>query len=87
MFRFLIISILVNSFPVNGISGMLITMLVSGANFGALKTIPLIVTGQIGWRLTASLGLILQILIISIFPSLFEKAESGSINIDVELNE
>lgn len=86
IFRSLIISILVNSFPVNGISGMLITMLVSGANFGALKTFPLILTGKIGWRACASIGLIVQLMIISIFPLIFRKAEEGAFNLDAELS-
>ena len=72
-----------NSFPVNGISGMLITMLVSGANFGSLKTISLILTGKLGWRVCATFGLIIQIGLISIFPSLFRNAEEGIINFDV----
>ena len=87
VFRFLVVGILVNSFPVNGISGMLITMLVSGANFGALKTIPLLLTGKLGWRVCASIGLVIQLCIISIFPSFFKKAEEGTINIDLDINE
>lgn len=77
VFKFLLIGILVNSFPVNGISGMLITMLVSGANFGSLKTISLILTGKLGWRVCASVGLTLQLGIIGVFSRLFEKTEEG----------
>jgi hypothetical protein len=73
--RFLVVSIVVNSFPVSGISGMMITMLVSFANFGSLKTGALILTGKIGWKLCAGMGLLLEASMIAIFPVLFKKTE------------
>ena len=51
-----------------GLSGMFITMLNSGANFGSLGAIHLYLTGIWGWHISAILGLALQAVLIILFP-------------------
>lgn len=71
-FKFFIVTVIVNQFPVSGISGMLITMLVSSANFGSFRAIAMYMTGKFGWTTVAGFGLIFQIFIIVIYSQTYK---------------
>ena len=74
MMKYLLISIFVNNFPVTGISGMTLTMMVSGHNFGNQKSFSMLLTGYFGWTTVAIFGLFVQFIAISVFPHFFRKA-------------
>ena len=87
MFNFILRSIVVNSFPVSGLSGMFITMLASGGNFGNLTFAHLWLTGILGWKTCAIIGVCLQLIIIIRFPVIYREVDDGSIEIDSDLIE
>jgi hypothetical protein len=72
-FRFILTSILINSFPVMGLSGMFITMMNSSANFGRNSSLHILLTGVWGWKVSAIIGLFLQAIIIGFFPRFFKE--------------
>ena len=72
-----------NSFPVTGVSGMIITMLVSASNFGEEGTLAMWLTGKFGWKATALFGLCLQLILMPVFSKLYRKAEIASCEIDL----
>ncbi len=53
-----------------GLSGMFITMLNSGANFGRLDSIQIYLTGIWGWHTSAIIGLVMQAILIVLFPKM-----------------
>lgn len=76
-FKFFIVTVIVNQFPVSGISGMLITMLVSSANFGSFKAIAMYITGKFGWTTVAGFGLALQIGIMLVYSQFYRLVEKS----------
>lgn len=76
-FKFFIVTVIVNQFPVSGISGMLITMLVSSANFGSFKAIAMYMTGKFGWTVVAGFGLLFQIFIMVIYSQTYQFVEKS----------
>lgn len=77
---FLLSSIMVNSFPVLGLSGLYITLLNSSANFGGLKTLHLKLIGYFGWKNVSWFGLLLQFFVICMFSRIFNYVMKGKIN-------
>lgn len=75
MMKFVLISIFVNNFPVTGISGMTITMLVSASNLGNQKSLGMLMTGYFGWRNVAIFGLLIQAVAVGMFPKMYKRAE------------
>ena len=86
MMKALLISIFVNNFPVTGISGMTLTMMVSGHNFGNQKSMSLLMTGYFGWNKVALFGLFVQFISISVFPHFFRKSENAEFDLGIEIN-
>ena len=73
--------------PVMGVSGMFITMLNSGSNFGQLKAPALALIDVWGWRICSIIGLTLQVFLIIGFPKFFNLANSSPYGLPAELNE
>jgi hypothetical protein len=69
--RFILVGIVVCSFPVGAFSGMMITMLYSGFNIGREGSLDLLLVGRFGWALCAKVGLILQMIIILLFGKIW----------------
>lgn len=72
---------LVNSFPILGISGMLITMMNCGSNFGKMNFLHILLTAVWGWEVSAILGLSLQAILAAMLPRYFRFLEKGTIEI------
>ena len=53
---------------------MTLTMMVSGHNFGNQKSLGIYLTGFYGWENVALVGLIMQLVAITVFPIFFKKA-------------
>ena len=70
-----------------GVSGMFITMLNSGANFGRLDALHIYLTGLWGWDRVALMGLVLQGGIIMCFPSIFRYVNDGEVEMQSEAKE
>lgn len=86
-FYFILNSFFINSFPIMGLSGMFITMLNSGANFGQLKAPSLALIGIWGWKACSIGGLILEIGILIVYPWAYKKIELAQLGVDAELLE
>lgn len=82
--RFVILFIMINTFPVHALSGMFITVLASLNNFGRLKTVNTKIIGVFGWRCCAFIGLAFQIALVCCMPRMLKWIENGSL--DVGLN-
>lgn len=57
---------------------MFITMLNSAANFGRVKALDIYLTGVWGWRISAIIGLSLQVFLLMIIPKLYSYLQRGS---------
>ena len=57
---------------------MFITMLNSGANFGRVKALDIYLTGLWGWRISATIGLSLQVFLFILIPKLYSYLQKGS---------
>ena len=79
-FKFFVVGVIVNQFPVSGISGMLITMLVSSANFGSFKAIAMYMTGKFGWTNVAAFGLTLQMIIMIGYSQFYKFVQKSKAN-------
>lgn len=61
---YLILMIMITSFPVTNVTGMIITMLSCLVNFGRLKTIQIKLLSILGWEMCLKIGIVLQIIIL-----------------------
>lgn len=79
--RFIILFIMINTFPVHALSGMFITVLASLSNFGRLKTVNTKIIGVFGWRVCAFVGLVVQFVFVFAMPRMLKWIEDGSVDI------
>ena len=84
-FMFILNSILINGLPVMGVSGMFITMLNSGANFGQLKAPALALISKWNWRGCSIMGLAIQVAIILLLQKGYNLANSAPLGLPDEL--
>lgn len=84
---FILNSVLINSFPVMGLSGMFITMMASCWNFGQLKSPHLALIGIWGWKTCTIVGLVLQVFLIAAYPWAYNNMMAADLGIDPELME
>ena len=75
----MVLYILINSFPLHGLSGMFITMLLSVWNIGELKTLNTLSIDYFGWKYCVIIGVILQLIIIFMIPRLLTWIEEGEV--------
>lgn len=80
--RNMILFIMVNSFPLHGLSGMFITIMYSLNNFGTLKAINTKIISVFGWVECSSVGLVVQILIILGLGKMYSWIEEGVVTIE-----
>jgi len=71
-YKNMILYIIINSFPLHGLSGMFITIMLSVWNLGELKTFNTLIIDVFGWKACALFGVGLQIVIICYIPKIFE---------------
>jgi hypothetical protein len=70
-YKNMVLYIIINSFPLHGLSGMFITIMLSVWNLGELKTFNTLIIDVFGWKICALLGIGLQIVIICFIPTFF----------------
>ena len=64
-----------------GLSGMVITMLNSMANFGRFNSLHLYLTGIWGWNTSAIIGLSLEVVFICFLPKTISFIHKGTVEI------
>lgn len=77
---------MINSFPLHGLSGMFITIMLSLWNLGELKTANTLIIDIFGWTPCAYIGLLIQIVIIVFLPRLFKWIDEGVVEIDSSIS-
>ena len=77
---------MINSFPLHGLSGMFITIMLSLWNLGELKTLNTLIIDVFGWTVCAYFGIIIQVVIIIFLPNLFKWIEEGVVEIDSSIS-
>ena len=55
-------------------------MLYSAVNVGKFKAFDVYLSGLWGWRISAIIGLVLQGILIFLFPKMFSFVEKGTVN-------
>lgn len=78
---FVISSIMINRFPITGLSGMFITLLASGSNFGNLGALHLKMIGIFGFYPCSIFGLLIQFFLMIAYPQIFNWMNQGEITI------
>lgn len=68
-YKNMVLYIMINSFPLHGLSGMFITIMLSVWNLGDIKTLNTLIIDVFGWKNCALLGVGLQLVIICYLPS------------------
>jgi hypothetical protein len=76
-YKNMVLYIMINSFPLHGLSGMFITIMLSVWNLGDLKTLNTLVIDLFGWKSCALFGIALQLLIICYLPSIIAWINEG----------
>lgn len=69
-YKNMVLYIMINSFPLHGLSGMFITIMLSVWNLGDLKTLNTLIIDVFGWKNCAIFGVGLQLVIICYLPSI-----------------
>lgn len=86
-FKNMTLYMIINSFPLHGLSGMFITIMLSVWNLGELKTLNTLIIDVLGWKPCALMGIVLQLVIICNIPAIFEWINQGVIEIDSSISE
>jgi hypothetical protein len=86
-FKAMVLYMVINSFPLHGLSGMFITIMLSVWNLGELKTVNTLIIDVFGWRPCALMGIVIQLAIICCLPSIFEWVNKGVVEIDASISE
>jgi len=68
----MVLYMIINNFPFHALSGMFTTIFLSVWNLGELKTVNTLIINQIGWRNSAVIGLLIQIIIITQLSKIFK---------------
>lgn len=79
--RFFIFGVMINEFPLHGLSGMYITLLGSFFNFGRLTAVQTELCGIFGWKQMSLVGLGLQVVILVCSKKMFDWVERGECSI------
>lgn len=85
-FKNMVLYMMINSFPLHGLSGMFITIMLSLWNLGELKTLNTLIIDIFGWTACAYLGLLIQVVIIMFLPNLFKWIDEGVVEIDSSIS-
>ena len=86
-FKNMTLYMIINSFPLHGLSGMFITIMLSVWNLGELKTLNTLIIDQVGWKPCALFGVALQLVIICNIPAIFEWINQGVVEVDSSISE
>lgn len=78
-FRFILTLVLIDSFPVMGLSAMFITMMNCASAFGKFNSLHVLLTSSWGWDTSAIVGLAVQAFIIVLFPAYFNFMDKGTV--------
>lgn len=83
--RFYVLGVLINSFPLHALSGMFITVLGSYVNFGRLTFMHTYLCGRYDWKPLSYIGLGIQAIIIAAMPFIFRWIEAGDLTLPKEI--
>jgi hypothetical protein len=72
----------VNAIPRMSLSAIFITMFESGINLGKLDAVHVLLAEAWGWRTCAIVGLVLEAVLIVLFPLMFSFAQKGTSTVD-----
>lgn len=85
--RYFIVAVIINEFPVHALTGMYITVMVSCNNFGKLTSIHTEISGKLGWKFCSAVGLLLQLIIVFLLPRFYKWVEDGDSHVPPEIEE
>lgn len=85
--RFYLCAYMINNFPPHALTGMFITFMASFSNFGKEKSLHTWISGKLGWKTCAIVGLCIQIGIILLLPRIYRWVNEGDSDVPPEIQE